>query len=191
MSLAERTTVPEGWFALTYDDYLALPTDGRRYQILEGELDVTPAPSTTHQKISMRLAFLLVGHVEEGDLGLVLHAPVDVVLDDESVVQPDIVFVSNERLPIVEESKIAGAPDLVVEILSPATRRVDRGTKSRIYARAGVRWYWIVDPEQRALEEYELVGAGYRLTARLHTPETFNPGLFPGLAVPLGRVFRL
>jgi Uma2 family endonuclease len=182
--------IPEGWFPLTYEDYLLLPNDGKRYQILDGELDVTPAPTTTHQKISMRLEHLLVGHVEEHGLGLVLDAPVDVVFDEKNVVQPDIVFISNERLPLVEEAKIAGAPDLVVEILSPSTARVDRGTKSAIYARHGVRWYWLVDPAARLLEEYELVGRGYHLHGRHSEEKSFQPLLFPGLAMELKRLFR-
>lgn len=190
MEPARPETIPEGWFPLTYEDYLLLPNDGKRYQILEGELDVTPAPSTTHQKVSMRLEHLLVSHVEVHHLGLVLHAPLDVVLDERNVVQPDIVFVSSIRMPIVEEERIAGAPDLVIEILSPSTARVDRGTKSAIYARHGVRWYWLVDPGKRLLEEYELRGQGYHLCGRLGAGETFSPGLFPGLAISLADLFR-
>ena len=112
------------------------------------------------------------------------------LLDDQNVVQPDIVFIAEKRLPIVEEAKIAGAPDLVVEILSPSTARVDRGTKSSIYARHGVRWYWLVDPREKLVEEYELVGGGYRFHGRLGVDESFEPVLFPGLAIRLDRLFR-
>jgi len=178
------------WQRLTYEDYLALPSDGKRYQILEGGLDVTPAPSTTHQKVSMRLEYWLVGHVEEHDLGLVLDAPVDVLLDEQNVVQPDIVFVSRPRLPIVEERYISGAPDLVVEILSPATRRTDRGVKSALYARFGVGWYWLVDPTERSLEEYQVEGHGYRLQGRFDAAQIFTPQIFPGLEIALAPIFR-
>jgi Uma2 family endonuclease len=190
MSRSATAPIPEGWFPLTYDDYLVLPNDGRRYQILEGELDVNPAPTTRHQKISMRLEHQLVSHVEAQCLGLVLYAPVDVMLDERNVVQPDIVFVSTERMPIVEEAKIAGAPDLVVEILSPASARTDRGPKASIYARHGVAWYWLVDPAEDLVEEYELVGRGYTLRGRLGRESVFRPALFPGLEIALEPLFR-
>lgn len=190
MAPAGQPLVPEGWFPLTYDDYLELPDDGRRYQILEGELDVTPAPTVTHQKVSMLLELLLAGHVLEHDLGLVLDAPVDVLLDPQNVVQPDIIFVANARLSIVEEKRIAGAPDLVVEILSPGTGRVDRLVKTRLYASFGVSWLWLVDPAEQLLEEYERVGMGYRPTARCQGEESFAPRLFPGLTIPLPGIFR-
>ncbi len=190
MSPQVPETIPEGWFPLTYEDYLVLPNDGKRYQILEGELDVTPAPSTTHQKVSMRLEHLLVGHVEKHNLGLVLDAPVDVVLNERNVIQPDIIFIANEHLPQVEEAKVAGAPDLVVEILSPTTARTDRGTKSSIYCRHGVKWYWLVDPVAQLVEEYELQGRGFHLHGRLGKEETFQPILFPGLLIPLKSLFR-
>lgn len=181
---------PGTWQRLTYDDYLALPNDGKRYQILEGELDVTPAPSTMHQKVSIRLELRLAEHVEKHDLGLILHAPVDVLLDEQNVVQPDIVFVSGERLPIVEERYIAGAPNLVVEILSPTTSRIDRGIKSALYARFGVGWYWLVDPGEKSLEEYQVEGRGFRLHGRLDAAQTFHPHLFPGLEIELAQLFR-
>jgi Uma2 family endonuclease len=182
--------IPSGWFPLTYEDYLALPADGRRYQIVEGALDVTPAPTTTHQKVSARLEHAMIGHVEAHGLGLVLYAPVDVVLDEQNVVQPDVVFVARARLPIVEEAKIAGPPDLVVEILSPSTARMDRGVKSTVYARCGVAWYWLVDPTAKLVEEYRLEGRGYTLLGRLGVEETFTPALFPGFSLRLRDLFR-
>jgi Uma2 family endonuclease len=190
MNPPTQGATPGTWQRLTYDDYLTLPNDGKRYQILEGELDVTPAPSTMHQKVSARLEFRLMGHVEEHNLGLVLHAPVDVLLDEQNVVQPDIVFVSNKRLPIVEDRYIAGAPDLVVEILSPTTSRIDRGIKSALYARFGVAWYWLVDPAERCLEEYEIRSGGYHPRGRLDAEQTFRPRLFPGLEIELAQLFR-
>jgi Uma2 family endonuclease len=127
-------------------------------------------------------------HVEAGDLGLMLHAPVDVMLTPNNILQPDIVFVARKRLAIVQEAYIAGPPDLVVEILSPSTEATDRDAKAKIYARNGVRWYWIADPAAKVVEEYRLVGNGWQLEGR--HGEVFTPGIFPALAVDVTRIFR-
>ncbi len=128
---------------LTYEDYCQLPPDGRRYQLVEGELFVTPAPATAHQRVSRNLEFVLIGHVKEHKLGVIYDAPIDVILDNQTVVQPDILFVSRERIELVSDRGIEGAPDLVVEILSPRTQKIDRTTKLRVYARAGVQHIWL------------------------------------------------
>jgi Uma2 family endonuclease len=174
---------------LTYEDYAALPNDGRRYQLLEGEIDVTPAPSTTHQRVSRNLELVLSEHVRRLKLGALYDAPVDMILDEETVTQPDILFVSRERLSIVHERGIEGPADLVVEILSPKTRRVDRTTKMRIYAHAGVRHYWLVDPEARTLETFALSDLAYVLLAAANNEEILKPDLFPGLEIRLGDIF--
>ena len=176
---------------LTYEDYAALPDDGRRYQVLDGELDVTPAPTTLHQKVSMRLSHLLFEHAEAGDLGLVLAAPVDVVLGRHVIVQPDLVYVSKPRLSIVTPKFILGAPDLAIEILSPGTKRKDRRKKSRIYARESVPWYWIADPDERTIDEWELDSDRDAYSLRSHADDaSFSPALFPGLAIDIARLFR-
>lgn len=174
---------------LTYEDYCALPDDGRRYQLIEGDLDVTPAPSTTHQRVSQNLETILVRHVREQRLGILLHAPVDVLLAKDTVVQPDIVFVARERRDIVTERAIEGPPDLVVEVLSPRTRRVDRTTKMRIYARHGVRECWIVDPEARSFERFELRDGAYVLADSASGDEAVESAMFPSLRLPLADVF--
>jgi len=147
-------------FLLTYEDYRALPDDGRRYELLEGEIQVAPAPSTRHQLISRNLEFLLHAHARERRLGEVMDAPVDVILDRGTVVQPDLLFVSSARLGIISERGIEGAPDLAVEILSESTQAIDRGAKRQLYARYGVLHYWIVDPASRSLAEHVLSGSG-------------------------------
>src|SRR5438477_5609635 len=152
--------------ALTYRDYAALPDDGRRYQILDGELFVTPAPGTRHQIILMRLSAQLHAHVTAHRLGLVLPAPADVILADTSIVQPDILFVATDRQAIVSARGIEGAPTLGVEILSPTTAEVDRRRKRDLYARYGVPYYWIVDADARAIEMYRLITGAYELLAR-------------------------
>jgi len=104
---------------LTYEDYLELPEDGRRYEILDGELAVTPAPTTRHQHVSAALVQLLREYVHGNGLGRIFHAPIDIILADDCVVQPDLVYVSAKRRRIIKLRAIEGHPDLVIEILSP------------------------------------------------------------------------
>jgi Uma2 family endonuclease len=139
---------------LTYQDYAALPNDGRRYEIHDGELSVTPAPGRTHQAVILRLAVALHAHVSSRGLGEVYIAPFDVILAETTIVQPDIIFVANEHLAIFSERGAEGAPNLVIETLSPSTTHIDRGTKLQLYARYAVPYYWIVDPNQRRIEVY-------------------------------------
>jgi len=143
----------------TYADYLNTPDD-ERYELLEGELAMTPSPVTKHQKILTNLGVALVNHVKGNSLGDVFFAPYDVVLDDENVVQPDILFISKVRLSIIGEKNVHGAPDMVVEILSEATAYRDSIQKKRLYARSGVRELWLVAPDDRLVEAYDLKGAG-------------------------------
>lgn len=170
---------------LTYEDYCQLPNDGRRYEILEGELAVTPAPTPSHQEVLGNLFRLLDDHVRLRRLGKVYVAPIDVILARTSVVQPDLVFVRAERLAVVSGRGIEGAPDLAVEVLSPATEAQDRGAKLQLYARSGIAHYWLVDPDGRRLEAYELAGTAYRLAIEATGSSAFAPGLFPGLTLPL------
>lgn len=153
---------------VTYADYVALPDDGKRYEILDGELVVTPAPSRKHQRVVLRLAALLDTHVTAHNLGEVDIAPFDVILSDPNVVQPDIIFVATDRLPSFSDRGFDGAPTLAVEVLSPSTARVDRHRKLEIYARHRVPWYWIADPEARTIDVHVLAGSSYR------TPDQFS-----------------
>lgn len=170
---------------LTYEDYCQLPNDGRRYEILDGEIAVTPAPSPSHQEVLFNLARLLDHHVRSHSLGKVYVAPIDVILARTSIVQPDIVFIDAERLSLVSTRGIDGPPDLAVEVLSPTTEAQDRGTKLQLYARHGIRHCWLIDPDSRRLEAYELAGTAYRLVAELTGTTEFSPALFPGLRLPL------
>ena len=135
---------------LTYEDYLKT-SDDERYELLNGELVMPPAPSTGHQIVSMVLGSLLHRFVSERKLGTVVAAPTDVVLSDRDVVQPDILFVSNQKSHILTRENVRGAPDLVVEILSPATAERDRTFKLDLYAQHGVKEYWIVDPDAKTV----------------------------------------
>ena len=143
--------------ALTYRDYAALPDDGRRYELHCGELSVTPAPGTRHQRALIALGSRLYEHVRSQGLGEIHVAPTDSILSDVTVVQPDVLFVATDRLPIISERGIEGAPTLVVEVLSPSTSRIDRDRKLTLYAEHGVPYYWIVDPVERTVEAlYEM-----------------------------------
>jgi len=174
---------------LTYEDYCAMPEDGRRYQLIEGDLDVIPAPSTTHQRVSQNLELILAYHIRGHRLGAIFHAPIDVLLAPDTVVQPDVVFVSRERRSVVTERGIEGPPDLVVEILSPKTRRLDRTTKMRVYARFGVRECWLIDPEAQSFEVFRLSGGAYVLAQAASGSETASSDLFPGLTLSLEAIF--
>ncbi|MCU0223670.1 MAG: Uma2 family endonuclease [Acidobacteria bacterium] len=173
---------------LTYADYAALPDDGHRYQLLEGELVMTPSPDRWHQHVSIRLGSELLNHVQVCGLGEAFAAPLDVTLDDRNVVQPDILFVSNERSGILQGDRVIGAPDLCVEILSPGTERIDRVRKLELYARFGVTHYWIVDLDARTIEEYVLAGDVYRARSITAYDAPFRPAALPGFEFRLSVV---
>ncbi len=147
---------------LTYADYAAIPNNGRRYELHEGELSVTPAPGTRHQRVVGELFILLSQHVRARGMGQVFVSPIDCILSDTTVVQPDLVYVEQSRLDAISERGIEGPPTLVVEVLSPSTILIDRSVKGQLYARHRVPYYWIVDAEARTVEAFELAGAGYR-----------------------------
>ena len=135
----------------TYADYCQLPDD-RRYELIDGELYLIPSPGSQHQRVSFRLARLMADFVESLLLGVVYVAPFDVILSDHDTLQPDILFVAAGRESIITQRACEGAPDLVVEVLSPSTSRRDLVLKRERYARFGVREYWLVDPAARSLE---------------------------------------
>jgi Uma2 family endonuclease len=166
---------------LTYKDYEALPADGRRYELHEGELSVTPAPSPRHQEVSGNLFDLLRHHVHMQGLGKVFYAPIDCILSETTIVQPDIVYIETTRLSAISSRGVEGPPTLVVEILSPSTVQMDRGVKLQLYARYEVPYYWIVDPEAQGIEAY--TGGAYQLSTRLVGAEPASLPPFPDLAV--------
>ena len=185
MSSTSPQSIPPGKIVLTYDDYCEIPNDRNRYEVLEGELNVTPAPSIKHQTAAGNLFMFLSPYISERALGKLFFAPVDLILEPTSVLQPDFLFVSSARQHIITEKAVEGAPDLVIEILSPSTSRIDHTTKAHIYAKHGVPHYWLVDPDQQNVEAYELVGDRYKLALKAENDEVFNPSLFPGLSIPL------
>jgi Uma2 family endonuclease len=178
----------------TYRDLVALPDDGLRHELLDGEHVVSPSPGTSHQLILWNLTRELGAYLAANDGGTALTGPYDITLSMITVLVPDLVFFSAERFArVVNEKHATAAPDLVVEILSPGTRRRDKGRKRAIYEREGVREYWIIDPasaEITALQRRD-ANAGFDVvtTFSRQCGDVLGSPLFPSLAVPLDRIF--
>src|SRR5271166_4360354 len=165
---------------LSFEEFRQLPIDGKRYELVCGEVQVTPAPTTRHQAIVQNLSGNLWPHVIKNHLGEVWTAPLDVRLSEETALQPDLVFISNARAGIIQENWIAGAPDLVVEVLSPSTATYDRATKLPIYAEAGVPEVWVIDWQARTVEILKLQGNMHVVEASLAGDQVLTSNLFPG-----------
>jgi len=172
----------------TYADYALLP-EGAPYQLIGGELVRTPSPTPCHQGISIRLALKLASHVLEKDLGMVYCAPIDVYLTETETYQPDIIFIGKERLSIIEAKRINGVPDLVIEILSPSTAYYDLRKKSRVYAREGVREYWIVDPGEQSVEVYQGKEGMFEQIQRAEKEGIIKSAVVEGLAIEIEEIF--
>ena len=172
---------------LAYEDYASLPDD-ERYELIDGELMPMPSPKEIHQKILKIAAgwFLLV---EASGLGTFYFAPFDVILSDFDVVQPDLIFVSNARSRIITEDNIRGAPDLVVEILSPSTADYDRTTKRDLYERYGVPEYWLVDPYAKTITILRLGADGYNTHAVYGEGDALTSPTLAGFSMNLSELF--
>ena len=171
------------------DDLAQMPDNGKRYEVLEGDLVVIPSPKPQHQRIVLHCANFFQTLEQQG-LGQVFVAPLDVVLDYHNVAEPDILFVCQDRLNIVTEANIQGAPDLIVEVLSPGTRERDCTVKARLYARFGVREYWIVEPDNQTLTIYRLTDTGYQPFGPYSVEDTVVSPLFPDHPLAVHTVFR-
>jgi len=172
----------------TIEDYMKLD-DGQRYELIEGELIVVPRPRYKHQRIGLRIANFFVNFLEQNPIGEVVHE-VDVHLGDK-VVAPDVLFIAKERLNIVGEFNIQGAPDLVVEILSPSTASYDKKIKSRLYFANGVKEYWLVDPDQQLVEVFIAGEKQWQWAGVFDREDVLTTALLPGLQVKLAEVFKL
>jgi Uma2 family endonuclease len=172
---------------MTYSDLQELPDDGLRHEIIDGEHLVQASSGIRHQLVSIRLTARLQASVASRDLGVVLAAPTDVYLGPRHVVVPDILVVLSENRRLLGEAKVEGAPNLIVEILSASTAAVDRGRKLTLYARGGVREYWIVDPEAQVVEQHVLEGERYRLVGRHSTSVTL--AILPDVTIDLTQVW--
>ncbi len=173
----------------TYRDYLEL-SDDKRYEVIKGRLYEMPAPTPWHQDVSRNLEFLIWNFVKDNGLGKVYYSPIDVVLSEDVVLQPDIVFVSKGRMDIIGEKAIMGSPDLVVEIVSPTTIRRDTVVKKEIYESFGVKEYWLVYPDERAIEVWALgEGGRYELYSFAEKKGKVKSKVLKGLEIDLKEVF--
>ena len=176
----------------TYQDYLLLPDDGKRHELIDGDHYMTPAPYTKHQRISSNLPRMIGRFVYQRRLGRLYAAPTAVLLSDLDVVQPDLLFVSTVRTSIITEKHIQGPPDLVIEILSDATRKTDEIIKRKLYERYGVSEYWIVDPVLETVKIYHMTDRGYVRAAELtqEAGDHLSTSLFPDLTLMLTAIFE-
>jgi Uma2 family endonuclease len=171
----------------TYDDLVLIGDDGRQHEIIDGEHYANPAPNIRHQTIAGNLHVAMFNWLDTHPIGRVWVAPVDVVFSDFDVVEPDIVYVSNDRAEVVRRENIKGAPDLVVEVLSFSNRRKDEVTKRKLYETRGVEEYWIVDPEIDVIKVYR--GGIRAAELSLENDDTLTTPLLPGLEIRLKKVF--
>src|SRR3990167_3894301 len=174
----------------TYADYL-LTEDEKRYEIYEGELIMVPAPNTKHQRISWEIEFIMGKFVKENNLGTILDAPTDVVLAEDVIVQPDILFISKERLDIIKEAAVMGCPDLVVEIVSPSSASYDTIDKRNIYEEYGVKEYWLVFPQEKVIEVLTLGNNIYREFCKAKKTGGVRSKIIDGMTVELKDVFEI
>lgn len=175
----------------TYEDYRRLPDDGWRYEVMRGELHKTPSPNWKHQQAVLNLGFLLKLFLREQRLGKICPAPIDVILPGAlaTPVQPDLVFISKDRAEIIKEGGVEGAPDLIIEVISPFNWLTDRRTKFEIYALAGVREYWIADPRVRSLEVFALRNGVYELLGKFGPGENARSEVLPGFEPAMDEIF--
>ena len=176
-------------FKFTYEDYRTAPPD-KRYELLDGDLLLTPAPNLKHQRLQLRLGMRLARFIEARELGELFFAPCDVVLSDTDVVQPDLLFVSRERRRLLSGGdNVRGAPDLVVEILSPGTADRDRGYKRALYAKHGVKEYWLVDPVAETVSLLRPRSGALAAARTFGRNETLRSPLLAGFELALDDLF--
>jgi Uma2 family endonuclease len=193
MSGSDVPPEPRSAVKLTYDDFVLFPDDGKRHELIDGEHYVTPSPNRKHQSIVGNIFGLMWSYLDGHPVGQAFVAPFDVVFSHFDVVEPDILYVSNlRRHTVLTEKNVQGAPDLVVEVGSPGTRRRDEKLKHQLYERFGVSEYWVVDTDLDLVKVYRLVEGRY---ARVHElaldrGEVLTTLLMPGLELPLQRVFK-
>jgi Uma2 family endonuclease len=177
---------------LTYDDFLLLPDDGKRHELIDGEHYVTPSPNRTHQQIVGNLHFLIRSYLEQRPVGRVFVAPFDVIFSRYDVVEPDLLYLSNERADAILRDYVHGAPELVIEVGSTGTRRRDETIKRSLYERDGVAEYWTVDPEIEVVRVYRRVEEQFDRPIELsrESGDVLRTHLLPALDLPLSRIFQ-
>ena len=172
----------------TYADYCELPSDGKQYQVMGGVLYMVPSPNYEHQRVLRKIFLPIANYAEKEKLGEAIFAPFDVVFTQTDVVQPDILFVSKERSGIIEKQGVLGAPDLIVEAISPSTKKVDEEIKKDLFEKHGVCEYILVYPEEKKIVHYYLQSGKYELLGTFHHQETLSLKTLP-LSIPLSTIF--
>jgi Uma2 family endonuclease len=186
---------PSSQVGLTYEDFVDLPDNGLRHELIDGEHYVTAAPNLQHQRVVTKVTVAIAVYLRENPLGQVYVGPVDVVFSPTNFVEPDLLYISHERTRLyMTDRNLTGAPDLVVEVLSPSTRGRDEGVKLRLYERSGVLEYWLFDPVREAVRVFRLRDGRLERVAELArgdltAAQALSTPLLPGLRIPLGELF--
>lgn len=173
----------------TYDDYLTLPNDGKRYEIIDGDLFMSPAPIPEHQLASWMLEQIFSEFIRKDKWGKLFHAPIDVVFSMTAIAQPDIALVSKQREHIIAKKNLIAAPDLIVEILSEGTEKTDRTKKKEMYEKHGVTEYWIVDPSDQSIEIFVLEQGRYAKGRKFTNDDVVDSSVLVGLTFPARSAF--
>ncbi|MFZ3091546.1 MAG: Uma2 family endonuclease [Nitrospirota bacterium] len=173
----------------TYNDYLLIE-DEKRYEVMKGELIMVPAPFTIHQRVQINLLVILSNFVRKKKLGEVLAAPTDVVLAEDIVVQPDILFISNKRLDIIKDAAIMGSPDLIIEIVSPSSASYDTIEKRDVYEKYGVKEYWLVFPQEKAVEVLAIEKGIYKEFCKARKTGIVKSNVIEGITVEIKEIFE-
>lgn len=174
---------------LTVADYRATP-EGSRYQLIDGELVMSPSPNRFHQGIVWNLSQMLGRYLASNPLGRVYFAPFDVYLSEHNVLQPDVLFVAAENFSRFSDDGLHGAPDLVIEVLSPGTAQLDKKSKRKVYAQAGVKEMWLVDPLLLQVQRYVFMQDPAKPVQLIEENETFSTPLLPGLVLSAAEIFK-
>lgn len=182
-------TTPSAKF--TYEDFLNFPNGGKRHEIIDGDHCVTPSPNTKHQRVATSLTVALGSYLRDHAIGELFVAPFDVVLSDLDVVEPDLLYLSHARANILTDQHVRGAPDLVVEIVSPGTRKTDEVTKRKLYERFDVHEYWVVDPELETVKVYRRGDSGFGRALELSAEagDILTTPLLPEFSISLAELF--
>ncbi|MGH7595009.1 MAG: Uma2 family endonuclease [bacterium] len=174
-----------------YEDYRQTPDDGKRYELIDGELYASGVPPSAHQLVVGNLLMVLTNYLKRYDIGKVLMGPLEVFFSETNLAQPDVIFISNDNLKIIKPTKIKGAPDLVIEVLSPGTEKRDRTIKAKMYAKFGVQEYWLVKEKTATVEILCLQKGKLVPVVRLGKSDILTSPLFPDLKIPLSEIFDI
>lgn len=175
---------------VTAQDYRALPQNGQRYQLVEGDLYMAPAPNRFHQEIALNIVLNIANYLKSRPVGKIFIAPFDVYLNDANVFQPDLVFIASGNYGVLTDTGVEGAPDLIIEILSTGTAKLDRNPKRRVYAESGVKELWLVDPQVENVAVYYLQLNPNQPVSVYSTTDRFKSPFFPDLELAVSDFFR-